>query len=97
MCLISRLDWGPSRCGILRVVDVRDADVCGRRLALEDDQALGSLILPSPKFDRSRADRSVFFEYAQSQEFSANNLEIKFLYWTLPTKRVVPDIQSLTY
>jgi mutual gliding-motility protein MglA len=29
-------------------------------------------------------DRSVFFEYAQSQEFSANNLEIKFLYWTLP-------------
>jgi GTPase SAR1 family protein len=29
-------------------------------------------------------DRSVFFEYAQSQEFSANNLEIKFLYWTFP-------------
>ena len=26
----------------------------------------------------------MFFEYAQSQEFSANNLEIKFLYWTLP-------------
>jgi mutual gliding-motility protein MglA len=29
-------------------------------------------------------DRSVFFEYAQSQEYPANNLEIKFLYWTLP-------------
>src|SRR6202790_4589587 len=29
-------------------------------------------------------DRSVFFEYAQSQKFPANHLEVKFLYWTLP-------------
>jgi signal recognition particle receptor subunit beta len=29
-------------------------------------------------------DRSVFFEYTQSKKFQANNLEVKFLYWTLP-------------
>ena len=29
-------------------------------------------------------DRSVFFEYTQSKKFSANNLQVKFLYWTLP-------------
>lgn len=29
-------------------------------------------------------DRSVFFEYAQSQKLPVNNLEVKFLYWTLP-------------
>jgi mutual gliding-motility protein MglA len=29
-------------------------------------------------------DRSVFFEYAQSQKLPANNLDVKFLYWTLP-------------
>jgi mutual gliding-motility protein MglA len=29
-------------------------------------------------------DRSVFFEYTQSQKLPANNLEVKFLYWTLP-------------
>jgi GTPase SAR1 family protein len=29
-------------------------------------------------------DRSVFFEYAQSQKLPANQLEVKFLYWTLP-------------
>jgi signal recognition particle receptor subunit beta len=29
-------------------------------------------------------DRSVFFEYAQSEKFPANKLEVKFLYWTLP-------------
>ena len=29
-------------------------------------------------------DRSVFFEYAQSQKLTANQLEVKFLYWTLP-------------
>ena len=29
-------------------------------------------------------DRSVFFEYTQSKNFSANKLEVKFLYWTLP-------------
>ena len=29
-------------------------------------------------------DRSVFFEYAQSQKLPANNLEVKFLCWTLP-------------
>ncbi len=29
-------------------------------------------------------DRSVFFEYTQSNKFPANKLEVKFLYWTLP-------------
>lgn len=29
-------------------------------------------------------DRSVFFEYAQSQKLSVNSLEVKFLFWTLP-------------
>jgi mutual gliding-motility protein MglA len=29
-------------------------------------------------------DRSVFFEYTQSQKLAVNNLEVKFLYWTLP-------------
>ena len=29
-------------------------------------------------------DRSVFFEYTQSKKFPANNLQVKFLYWTLP-------------
>jgi hypothetical protein len=29
-------------------------------------------------------DRSVFFEYTQSQKLPANNLQVKFLYWTLP-------------
>jgi GTPase SAR1 family protein len=29
-------------------------------------------------------DRSVFFEYTQSEKFPANKLEVKFLYWTLP-------------
>lgn len=29
-------------------------------------------------------DRSVFFEYTQSEQFPAKNLQVKFLYWTLP-------------
>lgn len=29
-------------------------------------------------------DRSVFFEYTQSQKLDVNNLKAKFLYWTLP-------------
>jgi signal recognition particle receptor subunit beta len=29
-------------------------------------------------------DRSVFFEYTQSQKLPANDLQVKFLYWTLP-------------
>jgi signal recognition particle receptor subunit beta len=29
-------------------------------------------------------DRSVFFEYTQSKKFPAKNLQVKFLYWTLP-------------
>jgi mutual gliding-motility protein MglA len=29
-------------------------------------------------------DRSVFFEYTQSKKFPVNNLQVKFLYWTLP-------------
>jgi GTPase SAR1 family protein len=29
-------------------------------------------------------DRSVFFEYTQSEKFPADKLEVKFLYWTLP-------------
>jgi mutual gliding-motility protein MglA len=29
-------------------------------------------------------DRSVFFEYTQSQKLPVNSLEVKFLYWTLP-------------
>jgi mutual gliding-motility protein MglA len=29
-------------------------------------------------------DRSVFFEYTQSRKLAVNNLEVKFLYWTLP-------------
>ncbi len=29
-------------------------------------------------------DRSVFFEYTQSQKLPSNNLDVTFLYWTLP-------------
>src|SRR5260370_38090154 len=29
-------------------------------------------------------DRSVFFEYTQSQKLAVNNLDVKFLFWTLP-------------
>jgi signal recognition particle receptor subunit beta len=29
-------------------------------------------------------DRSVFFEYTQSQKFAVNDLDVKFLFWTLP-------------
>ena len=29
-------------------------------------------------------DRSVFFEYAQSEKRTVKNLEVKFLFWTLP-------------
>jgi signal recognition particle receptor subunit beta len=29
-------------------------------------------------------DRSVFFEYAQSEKLTVKNLEVKFLFWTLP-------------
>ena len=36
-------------------------------------------------------DRSVFFEYAQSQKLPANNLEVKFLFWTsLDTTPMLP-------
>ena len=40
-------------------------------------------------------DRSVFFEYAQSQKLPANQLEVKFLYWTLPSNAFVPDLKVL--
>jgi hypothetical protein len=39
-------------------------------------------------------DRSV--EYAQSQKFPANHLEVKFLYWTLPQYSLSPYNNSLT-
>src|SRR6202048_4342288 len=41
-------------------------------------------------------DRSVFFEYTQSQKLPANNLEVKFLYWTLPKNVLLPSMQTLT-
>jgi hypothetical protein len=37
-------------------------------------------------------DRSVFFEYTQSQKLPANNLEVKFLYWTLPANRNIEEL-----
>jgi hypothetical protein len=41
-------------------------------------------------------DRSVFFEYTQSQKFPANDLEVKFLYWTLLPSCLSARIQALT-
>jgi hypothetical protein len=41
-------------------------------------------------------DRSVFFEYTQSQKLPANNLEVKFLYWTLPYESFMARRQRLT-
>src|ERR1700693_5241998 len=41
-------------------------------------------------------DRSVFFEYTQSQKLPANNLEVKFLYWTLPYESFMALRQRLT-
>jgi hypothetical protein len=39
-------------------------------------------------------DRSVFFEYTQSQKLPANSLEAKFLYWTLLLGRLCALTQS---
>jgi len=41
-------------------------------------------------------DRSVFFEYTQSQKLEVNNLKAKFLYWTVPENQFVPVNQLLT-
>src|SRR5271166_4181627 len=35
-------------------------------------------------------DRSVFFEYTQSQKLAVKNLDVKFLFWTLPLNLFLP-------
>src|ERR1700693_1597904 len=41
-------------------------------------------------------DRSVFFEYTQSQKLAVNNLDVKFLFWTLLLNQFVVLLQLLT-